>query len=75
MMTLGLTLVVFLGFALVLAAIALLTGRILKGSCGGVAGSACVCSDEGRPRGSCEEDVDLDLIQIDVGVAVSGNHQ
>lgn len=75
MMTLLLTLVIFLGAVLLLAGIAVLTGRVLKGSCGGVAGDACVCSDEGRPRGSCDEDPDSELIQIDAGVVASGNQQ
>lgn len=68
MMTLLLTLVIFLGAVLLLAGIALLTGRVLKGSCGGVAGEACVCDDQGRPRGSCDLDVaDEPLIQIEDG--------
>lgn len=66
MMTLLLTLVIFLGAVLLLAGIAVLTGRVLKGSCGGVAGEACVCSDQGRPRGSCEVDVvEQPLIRIE----------
>ncbi|RLE27363.1 MAG: hypothetical protein DRJ65_03045 [Acidobacteria bacterium] len=74
MWTLILTLVIFLGAVLLLAGIAILTGRVLKGSCGGVAGSACLCSDEGRPRGTCEEEVpESDLIQIDVGVVAGRN--
>lgn len=72
MMTLVLTLMIFLGAVMVLAGIAVLTGRVLKGSCGGVAGTACVCSDEGLPRGTCDEDADSELIQIDAGV-VAGN--
>ncbi len=75
MMTLVLTLVIFLGAVLLLAGIAILTGRVLKGSCGGVAGEACVCSDEGRPSGTCEEEPAAELIQIDVGVTAAGNHQ
>ena len=75
MWTLILTLVIFLGAVLLLAGIAVLTGRVLKGSCGGVAGDACVCSDEGRPMGSCEEEPDPELIQIDVGVKVAGNYR
>lgn len=38
-------------FALVMLAMAvgtILTGRSLKGSCGGVAGAGCPCSDEER---------------------------
>ncbi len=75
MLTLVLTLVVFLGAVLLLAGIAVLTGRVLKGSCGGVAGSACVCSDEGRPSGTCEEEPESDLIQIDIGITAAGNHR
>jgi len=76
MMTLALTLVVFLGFALVLAAIALLTGRVLKGSCGGATGGACVCSDQGVARGTCETDEGQGLIQIiNVGVTVPETDQ
>lgn len=76
MMTLVLTLVVFLGVVLLLAGIAVLTGRVLKGSCGGVAGGACVCGDEGLERGSCEMAPDgSGLIQIDGGVAPGVNHQ
>jgi len=75
MWTLILTLVIFLGAVLLLAGIAILTGRVLKGSCGGVAGDACVCSDEGKPRGSCEEEPAPELIQIDVGITAAGNHQ
>ena len=74
MMTMLLTLVIFLAAVLLLAGIAIVTGRVLKGSCGGVAGSVCVCSDEGRPRGSCDEDPNPELIQIDAGV-VAGNAQ
>ncbi len=73
MWTLILTLVIFLGTVLLLAGIAVLTGRVLRGSCGGVAGSACVCNDEGRPNGSCEEGLAPELIQIDVGVTAGRN--
>ena len=73
MYTLVLTLVIFLGAVLLLTGIAILSGRVLKGSCGGVAGSACVCSDEGQPRGTCEEDPPSDLIQIDVGISAGRN--
>ena len=73
MWTLILTLIIFLGAVLLLAGIAILTGRVLKGSCGGVAGEACVCSDEGRPRGTCEEVPESELIQIDVGVVAGRN--
>ncbi len=75
MMTLVLTLVIFLGAVLLLAGIAILTGRVLKGSCGGVAGEACVCSDEGRPRSTCDEVPESELIQIEVGITAAGNHQ
>ncbi|MCD4751300.1 MAG: hypothetical protein K8R59_18170 [Thermoanaerobaculales bacterium] len=54
MITLALTLVFFLGFVLLLAGIAVLSGHVLKGSCGGVAGNACSCSGEGETSGSCE---------------------
>lgn len=54
MTTLFLTMVIFLGAVLVLAGIAVATGRVLKGSCGGVGGTLCQCRTEGRPRGSCE---------------------
>lgn len=51
-----LTFLVTLGFfLLVVAAMAvgvMLTGRNLKGSCGGVGGSACVCGPERRKQ--CE---------------------
>ncbi len=68
MWTLLMTFVIFLGGMLLLVGIAILTGRVLKGSCGGVAGSACLCSDEGRPMGTCEEEQAPELIQIDVRV-------
>ncbi|RLE35183.1 MAG: hypothetical protein DRJ61_03745 [Acidobacteria bacterium] len=73
MWTLILTLVIFLGTVLLLAGIALLTGRVLRGSCGGVSGEACVCSNEGQSGGSCELEVTPELIQIDVGVTAGRN--
>lgn len=73
MTTLLMTFVILLGGMLLLVAIAILTGRVLKGSCGGVAGGSCVCTDEGRSGGSCEEGLAPELIQIDVGVVAGRN--
>ncbi len=73
MWTLVSTFVILLGGMLLLAGIAILTGRVLKGSCGAVAGSACLCSDEGRPMGTCEEEQAQELIQIDVGITAGQN--
>ena len=65
MTTLLLTFVLFLGFVLVLAGIAVMTGRLLKGSCGGVGGTVCSCRDEGLQPGDCETSENGDgLIQI-----------
>ena len=74
MMTLALTLVIFLGAVLLLAGIAVLTGRVLKGSCGGVANQSCVCTDKGLTSGSCESDRP-DLVQVDGGVSADANRQ
>jgi hypothetical protein len=44
------------GIAVAMVAMALgvmLTGRRLKGSCGGVAGGACLCAREGVDRRVC----------------------
>ncbi len=69
MVTLILTFGVFLGFALVLGLLAVVFGRILRGSCGG-SGGGCACRDQGLARGTCETEEGRDLIQIvDVGVA------
>lgn len=45
-----------LAFAVVMAAMALgvaLTGRRLRGSCGGVGGAGCVCKREGTEPADC----------------------
>lgn len=74
MMTLALTLVIFLGAVLLLAGIAVVTGRVLKGSCGGVANQSCLCADEGLAKGSCDTEAQ-DLVQIDSGVVVGASQQ
>ncbi len=53
MQTLLLTFVVFVVVALLMAVGVLVTGRSLRGSCGG---PDCVCEAEGKALGSCELD-------------------
>lgn len=53
MQTIFLTFVLFVVIALLMAAGVMLTGRSLRGSCGG---PDCVCESEGKPIGSCELD-------------------
>jgi hypothetical protein len=49
--TLVLTFAVFVVVVLVMAVGVMVTGRSLRGSCGG---PDCVCESEGKPLGSCE---------------------
>jgi hypothetical protein len=51
MQTILLTFVLFVVIVLVMAAGVLLTGKSLRGSCGG---PSCVCQAEGKAPGSCE---------------------
>ena len=51
MQTLVLTFVLFVVVVLLMAAGVMITGRSLRGSCGG---PDCVCESEGKPLGSCE---------------------
>jgi hypothetical protein len=51
MQTLLLTFAVFAVVVLVMAVGVMVTGRSLRGSCGG---PNCVCDSEGKPLGSCE---------------------
>jgi hypothetical protein len=55
MTTLLLTLVVFLAAVLAMIAGVKITGRALKGSCGG---PACTCAAEGKQLLSCDERTD-----------------
>ncbi len=52
MLTLLLTFVLFAAIVLVMAAGVWLSGRSLRGSCGG---PGCVCKSEGREPGTCED--------------------
>ena len=54
-MTLFLTFVVFLAAVLVMVACVLITGRDIKGSCGG---PSCECTAEGKDVMECEENED-----------------
>lgn len=51
MQTLILTFAIFLAVALAMAVGVIMSGRSLRGSCGG---PDCVCETEGKPPGSCE---------------------
>ena len=51
MQTLVLTFAVFVVVALLMAVGVMITGRSLRGSCGG---PDCVCESEGKLLGSCE---------------------
>ncbi len=51
MQTLILTFAIFLAVALAMAVGVIISGRSLRGSCGG---ADCVCEGEGKPRGSCD---------------------
>ena len=51
MHTLILTFALFVVVVLLMAVGVMLTGRSLRGSCGG---PDCVCESEGKPIGSCE---------------------
>lgn len=53
MQTLLLTFALFLVIVLLMAAGVMVTGRSLRGSCGG---TDCVCESEGKALGSCEFD-------------------
>ena len=53
MQTMLLTFAVFVVVVLAMAVGVAVTGRSLRGSCGG---PDCVCESEGRPLGSCEFD-------------------
>jgi len=53
METLILTFGLFVVIVLAMAVGVMLTGRSLRGSCGG---PSCVCKAEGKPAGSCEYD-------------------
>ena len=53
METLILTFVLFAAAVLVMTAGVLISGRSLKGSCGG---PSCKCTTEGKEIGSCEHD-------------------
>lgn len=53
MQTVILTFAVFVVVVLAMAVGVALTGRSLRGSCGG---PDCVCESEGKPLGSCEVD-------------------
>lgn len=54
MTTLLLTFTLFFAVVVVTAGLSLVTGRFLKGSCGGVAGGDCLCRSEGKFPGTCE---------------------
>ena len=58
METLLLTFVVFLLAVLAMVAGVLITGRSIKGSCGG---PSCRCTAEGKEVLSCDEDVEDEL--------------
>jgi len=51
--TLLLTFAVFVVVVLLMAVGVMITGRSLRGSCGG---PDCVCESEGKPLGSCDLD-------------------
>ena len=51
MQTMILTFAVFTVVVLLMAVGVMITGRSLRGSCGG---PDCVCESEGKPVGSCE---------------------
>ncbi|MDX2435824.1 MAG: hypothetical protein QNL88_02130 [Acidobacteriota bacterium] len=51
MQTAVLTFAVFVVVVLLMAVGVMVTGRSLRGSCGG---PDCVCESEGKPLGSCE---------------------
>jgi len=51
--TMLLTFAVFVVVVLAMAVGVAITGRSLRGSCGG---PDCVCESEGKPLGSCESD-------------------
>jgi hypothetical protein len=51
--TLLLTFAVFVVVALLMAVGVMITGRSLRGSCGG---QDCVCESQGKPLGSCDLD-------------------
>ena len=53
MQTLLLTFGFFLLFVLMMAIGVMVSGRSLRGSCGG---SSCTCNNEGKDLGSCEYD-------------------
>ena len=53
MQTLLLTFAVFAVVVLLMAVGVVVTGRSLRGSCGG---PDCVCESEGKPIGSCDLD-------------------
>lgn len=68
MMTLVLTFVLFLLVILLLAAVVSMSGRPLKGSCGGVGGDVCGCETKGLAQGSCDQDGEgRELITISAG--------
>ena len=61
MMTALSTFGVFLVVVLVLSAFVLLTGRSLKGSCGGVGGSlSCNCKESGKDVGDCGKRISIE---------------
>ena len=51
MQTIVLTFALFVLVVLVMAAGVMITGRSLRGSCGG---PECVCESDGKPLGSCD---------------------
>jgi hypothetical protein len=51
MQTLILTFVLFVAAVLLMTAVVLMSGRNLKGSCGG---PSCKCATDGKAIGSCE---------------------
>ena len=53
MQTVVLTFAVFVVVVLLMAVGVMVTGRSLRGSCGG---PDCVCESEGKPLGSCDLD-------------------
>jgi len=45
----------FMGTIMAAMAIGVIfSGRSLKGSCGGVGGTDCLCESEGKPLGTCD---------------------
>ncbi len=52
-MTLIFTFGLFFTVVAIIALLAMLTGKFLKGSCGGVVGD-CVCKAEGKLPGTCD---------------------